>query len=122
VTVNDSGKLADSEYEGGHMEVNPPVRAMRRPTIERRLSARSDAHGMALLVFGEAQQHRVTGVLVNAGGGGFCLSHPFPDFKKDDVVLFLHPLCEGAARVVWTRAAAADFLTGFAYLSASSSE
>ena len=77
---------------------------------------------MALLVFGETQQNRVTGVLVNAGDGGFCLSHPFPDFKKGDVVLFLHPLSEGAARVVWTRVGETDFLTGFAYLSASPSE
>lgn len=122
MTVNDSGKLADSEYEDGHVEVNPPVRTMRRPTIDRRLSARTDAHGMALLVFGETQQNRVTGVLVNAGDGGFCLSHPFPDFKKGDVVLFLHPLSEGAARVVWTRVGETDFLTGFAYLSASPSE
>jgi hypothetical protein len=77
---------------------------------------------MALLVFGETQQNRVTGVLLNVGKGGFCLSHPFPDFKKDDVVLFLHPLSEGAARVIWTRSAVTDFLTGFAYLSASPSE
>jgi len=77
---------------------------------------------MALLVFGEAQQNRVTGVLVNASDGGFRVCHPFPDFQKDDVVLFLHPLSEGMARVVWTRAAAVDFETGFAYLSASSSD
>jgi hypothetical protein len=122
VTVNDSGKSADSEFEGGHVEVNPHERAMRRPTFDRRLSARKEEHGMVLLVFGEAEQHRVTGVLVNACSGGFCLSHPFPGFKENDVVLFLHPLAEGAARVVWTRAATADFLTGFAYVSPSSSE
>jgi hypothetical protein len=74
---------------------------------------------MVLLVFGEAQQNRVTGVLLNACSGGFCLSHPFPDFKKNDVVLFLHRLSEGAARVVWTRADTTDFLTGFAYLASS---
>jgi hypothetical protein len=77
---------------------------------------------MALLVFGEAQQNRVTGVLVNASDGGFCVGHPFPGFQQDDVVLFLHPVSEGTARVVWTRTAAVDFETGFVYLSASSSD
>lgn len=77
---------------------------------------------MALLVFGEAQQNRVTGVLLNASAGGFCVSHPYPDFQKDDVVLFLHPLCEGSARVVWTRVAAVDYETGFAHLNASASD
>jgi len=93
-----------------------------RPTIGGRRSARTKARGMALLVFGETLQNRVAGVLVNAGDGGFCVSHPFPDFKKGDVVLFLHPLSEGAARVIWTLAVALDFETGFAYLSSSPSD
>ena len=76
---------------------------------------------MALLVFGETQQNRVTGVLLNASDGGFCACHPFPGFQIDDVVLFLHPFSEGAARVVWTRAGALDFETGFAYLNAPAS-
>jgi len=77
---------------------------------------------MALLVSGEAQQNRVTGILVNTSDGGFRVCHPFPGFQQDDVVLFLHPLSDGAARVIWTRAVAVDFETGFAYLSASSSD
>ena len=100
--------------------MNPGVRAMHRATVDRRLSTRTGVHGMALLVFGDTQQNRVTGVLLNVSDGGFCVCHPFPDFQKDDLVLFLHPLSEGAARVVWTRAAAVDFETGFAYLRASS--
>jgi hypothetical protein len=113
------------KLKSGHFEVdvNPGVKPMhRRPTVERRRSARTQVHGMALLVFGEAQQNRVTGVLLNACDDGFCASHAFPGFQKNDVVLFLHPLSEGAARVIWTRVAAVDFETGFAYLSASSSD
>jgi hypothetical protein len=75
-------------------------------------------HGMALFGFGEAQPN-LTGVLVDASDGGFRVRHPFPGFQKDAVVLFIHPLCEGTARVVWTSAAAEDFETGFKYLSAS---
>jgi len=77
---------------------------------------------MALLVFGEAQQNRVTGVLLNTCDGGFCASHPFPGFQKNDLVLFLHPFYEGSARVVWTRPGVVDFETGFAYVSASPSD
>lgn len=74
---------------------------------------------MVLLVFGEAQESRITGVLVDASEGGFRVRHPYPGFQQNDVVQFLHPLSEGATRVVWTRALALDFETGFAYLSAS---
>jgi hypothetical protein len=77
---------------------------------------------MAVLVFGEAQENCVTGVLVDASDGGFCACHPFPGFQRNDLLLFIHPLSEGAARVVWTRALAVDFETGFAYLNASPSD
>lgn len=51
---------------------------------------------MVLLVFGEAQESRITGVLVDASEGGFRVRHPYPGFQQNDVVLFLHPLSEGA--------------------------
>jgi len=77
---------------------------------------------MVLLVFGAAQQNQVAGVLVDASDGGFRVRHPFSGFRQTDVVRFLHPLAEGTARVVWTRAVALEFETGFVYLSAAASD
>jgi len=89
---------------------------MRKGMRERRGSVRKKEYGMALLVPNSAKADCVAGLLIEANDRGFRVKHSYSGFRRNHVVRFIHRLREGAARVVWTRAANLEFETGFEYL------